>query len=67
MVELNPYFVDVCAVIAFFSLASSGLVVYAHFKIPQLHKHPGQMIVAICIIQIIFDLHWIGALSNIRR
>jgi hypothetical protein len=57
----------VCATIACISSISSGVVIWAHIKIPQLHKHPGQMIVIICTIQMIFDLHWIAVLKTLRE
>lgn len=56
-----------CVILACISSISSGIVIWAHFKIPQLHKHPGQMIVIICLIQMIFDLHWIAVLKTLRE
>ena len=56
-----------CVALACFSTILSGVVIWAHFKIPQLHKHPGQMIVIICLIQMISDLNWIAVLKTIRE
>ena len=56
-----------CVIMACISSISSAVVIWAHFKIPQLHKHPGQMIVIICLIQMVFDLHWIAVLHILRE
>lgn len=66
MPELNPIFVDFCIFMAIISVLCSILVIYSHIKVPQLNKHPGQMIILICIVQIIFDAHWIGTIQGIK-
>lgn len=67
---MYPYssdFLIVCVVLAGISTLSSSLVILAHVKIPQLRKHPGQMIVIISVIQIVYDLHWIAILKTLRE
>lgn len=67
MQEINPVFIDICVFIAFLSVLGSVLVIYSHIKVPQLNKHPGQMIIVICLVQIIFDAHWIFTMQVIKR
>lgn len=64
---MNEIFIEICVFLAILSVLSSALVIYAHFKIPQLRKHPGQMIALICVVQLIFDIHWIGSIKSLRK
>ncbi|OMJ94837.1 hypothetical protein SteCoe_1858 [Stentor coeruleus] len=67
----NSHFIIICLILATFSFLCSGFVVLAHFKIPQLLKHPGNLIVVLCIAQMLFDIHWLttfpAALHDIKN
>lgn len=67
MYSYSSEFLILCVILACISTLSSSLVILAHVKIPQLRKHPGQMIVIISIIQIVYDLHWIAILKTLRE
>jgi hypothetical protein len=67
MIPYNSSFILVCFVLATVSFFCSGLVVVAHSFVPHFRKHPGQMIVVLCVAQMIFDSHWLTSLESLRK
>lgn len=67
MYYYNIGFVILCVILSSLSFLCSGFTVLAHFKIPQLLKHPGSLIVIICITQMLFDLHWLTTIPEIWK
>ncbi|OMJ77008.1 hypothetical protein SteCoe_23487 [Stentor coeruleus] len=65
MYYYNIGFVILCVTLSLLSFLCSGFTVLAHFKIPQLLKHPGSLVVIICITQMLFDLHWLTTIPAI--
>ena len=58
----NTYFIYLCEALALLSFVSSGFIVQYHFRTTHLRKPPGDLIMAICIIQMIYDFHWVTLL-----
>ena len=64
---VNAYFIYFCEVLALLSFFCSGFIVLAHLKVSELRKHPGDLIMMVCLTQTLYDLHWMTLIPAVNR
>jgi hypothetical protein len=64
--ENNPYILA-GAILACVSLAFSAFTIFLHFWIAEMMRHPGKLVLVQCVAQLVYDFHWLTALSSFHE
>ena len=55
---VNEYFVYCCLSLACISIICISVMIVAHYKIRELYKHPGELVLTMCLVQFVYNLNW---------
>jgi hypothetical protein len=54
-------------ILAILSLFVTTFVIFLHFWMPKLRRHPGQFVLIQCVFQFCYDLHWLAAYPKVSQ
>ncbi len=64
MDEIYPFFITTGIVLSF---TSSIFLLVTHYSVRRMLKHPGPIVLCLCISQIILDLNWITGIPPVYK
>jgi hypothetical protein len=64
---MNDLLLTIGLVLAVLSLFVTTFLIFLHFWIPKLRRHPGQFVLIQCVFQFCNDLHWLTSYPKISQ
>jgi hypothetical protein len=64
---MEDFILTIGLVLAILSLLITTFLIFLHFWIPKLRKHPGQFVLIQCVFQFCYDLHWLTSYPQISH